>query len=59
MNTISYDVACKRRAEQVLRQHGIGDEPESIRFGERPKAKIDAIIRDIQAANAEAEEGEA
>jgi hypothetical protein len=45
-----------RRAELVLREHGIPDENRSYRLGERPKAKINAIIRDIQKANAEAED---
>lgn len=43
------------RADFVLKIHGIGNEQESLRGGARPKGKIDAIIQDVRAANAEAE----
>lgn len=45
-----------RRAEKVLEKHGVPDERAAYNQGERSKAKIDAIIADVQKANAEAEE---
>ena len=44
------------RAEHILQIHSIPDERTAIFQGNRPKEKIDAIIRDIQDANAEAED---
>lgn len=40
--------------DRILEQHGIPDEKEAFRQGARPKKKIEAIIRDVKAANAEA-----
>lgn len=44
-----------RRAERVLRRHHVADERTTVRQGERSKAAIDAIIRDVQKSNAELE----
>ena len=44
------------RAEHILQIHSIPDERTAIFQGNRPKEKIDAIIRDIQDANADAED---
>lgn len=42
--------------DRILDRHGIPDKNKSFRQGERPKAKIDAIIRDVNAATAGAPE---
>lgn len=44
------------RAERVLARHGVADERTTRRQGPRPKRAIDAIIRDVKQANAEAED---
>lgn len=46
-----------RQAEKVLARHGVPDERGALLAGPRPKAAIDAIIRDIQALNAEEPDG--
>lgn len=51
-----YRSSARDIAERVLAIHGIPNESESLRQGERPRQKINAIIRDIQAANAAAED---
>jgi hypothetical protein len=45
-----------RRAERVLHKHGVKDERTEYAKGCRPGVAIDAIIRDVQAANAEADD---
>jgi hypothetical protein len=50
------ETPAERRAEKGLAKHGIGGERASLTGGERPRAVIDAIIRDVQAANSEAGE---
>jgi hypothetical protein len=37
--------------DRILEKHGIPDENKSYRQGDRPKKVIDAIIRDVKAAN--------
>jgi hypothetical protein len=41
-----------KRAETVLRLHGIPDEKEALRQGPRDPTSIEAIVRDVQAASA-------
>lgn len=43
--------------DRILKDHGVPDENESYHQGERSKKKIDAIIRDVKAANTEANRG--
>lgn len=40
--------------DRILEQHGVPDEKAAFCQGNRPKKKIDAIIRDVKAANAQA-----
>lgn len=42
------------RAEAVLTKHRVGSEYDEARGPQRPKAAIDAIIRDVRKANAKA-----
>ena len=55
MNITPKDSQTLQRVEEVFRRHAVENERMSYNLGDRPKEKIDAIIRDIQAANAEAE----
>jgi len=38
-------------AEKVLHMHGVGDELTGVRRGPRKREAIEAILRDVRAAN--------
>lgn len=51
MNPNRSDIPAVQRAEAVLSRHGVLSEAEEVARGESKPAAINAIIRDIRAAN--------